>query len=151
MNKGACVRTCLTQAHFTEQSYVLSFALVAVPVSVPAAVSVAIMSMPMSMSKLEHVEQIAEGRAVERHVGIVLLDSRIREVIPAPLSERFQLPIALDEFQNRDVIGIRVVYMPALRKRRDDDQRDARTVAEEIERLNVTRIVKSAALIHRDD
>jgi len=149
MNKRACVRTRLTQAHFAGPSYAVSFLLVALPVTVPAAVSVTIMT--MSMSELEHVEQIAEGWAIERHVGIIWVRNRIREIIAAPRRQGLQVPIALDELQNRDVIRIRVVHMPALGKRRDDNQRDARTVAEEIERLNVTGIVEAAALVQRDD
>jgi len=143
------VRTRLTQAHFAGPSYAVSFLLVALPVTVPAAVSVTIMT--MSMSELEHVEQIAEGWAIERHVGIIGVRNRIREIIAAPRRQGLQVPIALDEFQNRDVIGVCVVHMPALGKRRDDNQRDARTVAEEIERLNVTGIVEAAALVQRDD
>jgi hypothetical protein len=145
MNKRACVRTRLTQAHFAEPSYAVPFLLVAVP----ATVSVTIMT--MTMSELENVEQIADGRAVERHVGIIWVRNRIREIIAAPRRQGLQVPIALDELQDRDVIGIRVVHMPALGKRRNDNQRDAGTVAEEIEWLNVTGIVIATALVQRDD
>ena len=143
------MRLRLTQAHFAEPSYSVPFLLVALPVTVPAAVSVTVMT--MSMSELEHIEQIAEGWAVEWHVGIIGVRNRIREIIAAPRRQGLQVPIALDEFQNRDVIGVCVVHMPALGKRRDDNQRYARTVAEEIERLNVTGIVEAAALVQRDD
>ena len=78
MNKRACVRTRLTQAPFTEPSYAVSFVLVAVP----AAVSVTVMT--MTMFELEHIEQIADGRAVERHVWVIRMRNRIREIIAAP-------------------------------------------------------------------
>src|SRR5579871_3060630 len=61
------------------------------------------------------------------------------------------MPIALDELQDRDVIGVAVADVPALREVRNDDQWNARSVAEKVDRLDVARVVKTAALIESDD
>ena len=45
-------------------------------------VAVVITSM---MPEGKEVEEIAEGRAVARHVGIVIVDARIREIIAAAM------------------------------------------------------------------
>jgi hypothetical protein len=49
-------------------------------VTVPAAVPIPI----MIVFELEHIEQIADGRAVERHVWVIRMRNRIREIIAAP-------------------------------------------------------------------
>src|SRR5260370_1261637 len=64
------------------------------------------------MVEMEHVEEIAEGRAVERHIGILVLDNRVGEIIPAPTGQRLQMPVSLDELQNRDVVCICMVNVP---------------------------------------
>jgi hypothetical protein len=48
------------------------------------------------------------------------------------------------------VVRIAVRDVTGLRIRRNHNQWNARSVTEEIERLNVTRIVVAAALVHRD-
>src|SRR5271154_2894754 len=101
-------------------------------------------------SEMKQVEQIPDGRTVDRHIRVVFKRDRIRKIVPAAAREWPQVPISLDELQNRDVIGIGGVVMPASRKLRDDNQRNARAVAEEVERLDVARIVKPAAFILRD-
>jgi hypothetical protein len=37
------------------------------------------------VAEIEEVEEIAEGRAVQRHIGIIIVDSGIREVIAAAM------------------------------------------------------------------
>jgi len=64
--------------------------------------------------------------------------------------ERSQIPVALDEFQDGDVIRIGVAHMAPSAKGRYRYQRNTRTVAEEVERLDVTRVVV-AAFVHRDE
>ena len=41
--------------------------------------------------------------------------------------------------------------MPASRERRDDEHWHARTVAEEVERLNKTTVIQATALVKGDD
>jgi hypothetical protein len=50
------------------------------------------------MIEVEQVEQIADRRAILRDIGIVVIHPGIREIVPAPLRQRFQVPIPLDEF-----------------------------------------------------
>src|SRR5579863_221186 len=87
--------------------------------------------------EIEHVEEIADGRAVDGNVGIVPSAVRVREVVTAAAGERIQAPVSLDELQDRDVVGIAVVDVPATGEVGDDHQRNAWSVAEEIERLDV--------------
>src|SRR5580704_3483219 len=105
----------------------------------------------MVMVELKHIEKIPDGRTIERHVGIVVVGNRVREIVPAAMSQRFQIPISLDELQDRDVIGVGVADMTALRKARHDDERNPRTVAEEVERLDVSGDIEAASLIESDE
>jgi hypothetical protein len=57
------------------------------------------------VAEIEQIEEIAQGRAVLRYVGIVLIGARIGKIIAAAPGERIQIPIALDEFQNRGMVG----------------------------------------------
>jgi predicted thioesterase len=50
--------------------------------------------------EVEHVKEIAEGRTVERYIRVIVVDNRVREIVPAPLGQRTQMPIPLDELQN---------------------------------------------------
>src|SRR4029077_13617044 len=109
------------------------------------------MVMVMIAVEIKYVEEIADGRAVERDVGIVVVNTGVREIVPACLGQRFQAPVPLDELQDRNVVGIGVVDMPTLAEGRDDDQWNTRAVAEEIERLNVARVVIAAAFVEGDD
>jgi hypothetical protein len=36
-------------------------------------------------AEVEEVEEIAEGRAIERHIGIVFVDDGVREIIAATM------------------------------------------------------------------
>ncbi len=93
--------------------------------------------MTVMMIEIEEIEQVADGRAVHRHVRIAGLGDRVREVVAAAIGDRRQVPVPLDEFDDRDVIGIVVGNVAGLRQRRNHDQRDAGAVAEVIERLHV--------------
>lgn len=63
--------------------------------------------------EVKQVEQIADRRTVNRNVRIEKQRDRVREIIAAPVRERPQAPVALDELQNRDVIGVRVANVAA--------------------------------------
>ncbi len=97
--------------------------------------------------ELEHHEQIADRRAVHRHIGIVFVRNRIWKIVAAASAQRRQVPVALDEFQDRDVVGIAVRDMSSLRVGRHHHQRHARPVAEEIDRLDKAAVVIPASLI----
>ncbi len=49
------------------------------------------------------------------------------------------------------MVGVRVVDVAALGEGRDDDKRNARPVAEKVERLDVAGVVVAAAFVQRDD
>src|ERR1700730_7134041 len=55
-------------------------------------------------SKIEHIEEIADGRAVERHIGVIFIRDRIRQFVSGARGQRPEPPIALDEFQDRNMI-----------------------------------------------
>ena len=87
--------------------------------------------------EVEQIEQVAQRRAIHRHIRIVAPRMRVREIVPAPFGQRLQVPVALDEFRDRDVVRVAVVDMSALRELGDHDERDAWAVAEEVERLDL--------------
>jgi len=72
---------------------------------------------PMLFGEIEHVEQIADRRAVCRHIRIVRLRLGVRQIISTAIREPRQMPISLDEFEHRHVIGIRMRYFAAARIR----------------------------------
>jgi hypothetical protein len=55
--------------------------------------------------EVEQIEEIADRRAVDRHIGIVAPGARIRQIVPAAPRQRIEPPVALDEFQDRDMVG----------------------------------------------
>ena len=87
--------------------------------------------------EVEHVEQIVQSRRVQRHIRIVLCRLRVGIIITTTSRQRAEMPVPLDEFRDRNVIAITVVDVTTERKGRHDDQRDSRTVTEEIQRLYV--------------
>ena len=91
--------------------------------------------------EMKQIEEIPDGRTVPRYIRIISICNRVREIIPAAPSQRLQIPIPLDEFQNRDVIGVGVADVAAPRKARDHDQRYTWTVAKKIKRLDVSGVI----------
>src|SRR6202035_2505211 len=99
----------------------------------------------------EQVEQVGDRRAVQRNVGAVRQSDRVWHVVAAAMRDRLQAPIALDELDDRDVIGIGMRDVARDQIRRDHDQRDTGAVAEEVERLHIARVVVAAAFIEGDE
>src|SRR6266849_6633686 len=99
------------------------------------------------VSEVEEVEEIAKCRTVERHIGIIVLDNGIGEIIAAAMRQRFQVPVALDELQNRDVVGVGMADVASPGEGRNDNQRNARAVAEEVQRLNVAGVIVTASFV----
>ena len=65
--------------------------------------------------------------------------------------DSLQSPVPLDELQDRNVIGVIVRDVAGLGVGRNHDQRNARAVAEEVERLHVTGVVVAAAFVEGDE
>ena len=87
---------------------------------------------------MEHLHEIADRRHVARHIWIGIIRHRIREIVAAAARQWRNAPIALDEFENGDVIIVGVHHSSAPRMRRNRQQRHAWAVAKEIERLDKT-------------
>ena len=103
------------------------------------------------MVEVEEVKEIADGRAVQRHIGIIVVRDWVREIVAAAVSERFEVPVALDEFEDGNVISVAMADVAAGGEGRHDDERNAWAIAKEIERLDVAGIVVTAAFVHGDD
>jgi uncharacterized DUF497 family protein len=102
--------------------------------------------------KIEEVKEVADGRAVERHVGADEVQrERIGEVVAAALGNRRQIPVALDELENRDVIRIAMRNMSRTEIRTYHKKYDPGAVPEEIERLDVSGIVIATPFVKRDE
>ena len=74
------------------------------------------------------------------------LDQSMPVVVAAAVAHRLEIPVTLDEFQDRDVIGVRVRDVASLRVLGHYNHGNARAVAEVVERLHVTRVVVAATL-----
>jgi hypothetical protein len=99
----------------------------------------------------EQIKQIADGRHVEWNVRVLRVHDGIGEVVAAAVGERLEPPVTLDELHDRSMVGVGVADVAAAGKGRDDDQRDARTVTEEVERLEETRVPIAAAFVEGDE
>jgi hypothetical protein len=62
----------------------------------------------LQMLELEQIEQVADGRRIRRHIWQRHRRSRIEKIVAAPAADLGQAPIAFDELQNRDVVGVGV-------------------------------------------
>ena len=80
----------------------------------PFEANLVVIAMVVLVLELEHDEQIADRRAVYRQIGIVFVGNRIGKIVAAACAQRLQAPVALDEFQDRDVVGIAVRDMSSL-------------------------------------
>ncbi len=56
--------------------------------------------------EVECVKQIVQSRSVQRHIRIVLCRLWIGIIVTAASRQRLQLPVALDEFRERNVVAI---------------------------------------------
>src|SRR5262245_3658648 len=103
-------------------------------------------------TKLKHAEEIIDGRHINRHVRIVFKRTRVGQIVPAASSQGLKTPVALDEFNYGGMVGISVNDMATLGVWRYHDERNARPISEEIEGLDETGIIISAAFIesHED-
>src|ERR1700674_2533342 len=102
-------------------------------------------------TEAEQVEQVADGRHVARHVGVVVVLHRIGQIVTTALAQRAaELPVAFDELHERGMFIVHVADVPARREGRHGDYRNARAGAEEINRLDESRVVIPAAFVHRD-
>src|SRR5271169_3635486 len=88
--------------------------------------------------EVKQLEQVADGRAVHGDVRILAFRDRIGEVVAAAEGDRFQFPVPLDEFEDGNVIRVVVRDVSAGGVLGHNDARDARAVAEEVQRLHVT-------------
>src|SRR5271155_2916692 len=103
------------------------------------------------VTEVEHLEQISDRRAVAGYVWIVAIRDRISQVVAAARGHRRQHPITLDKLQNRNVVIIRMDYPAAGRERGNNDKWDARSITEEVQRLDVAGVVVAAAFIEGDE
>jgi len=69
------------------------------------------------MSEVEQVHQVADRGAIHRPVRIAAQRHRVRQVVAAAARDGRQVPVALDEFQQRHVIVVRVIDEALLRER----------------------------------
>src|SRR5262249_41811261 len=80
--------------------------------------------------EVEGGEEVAERRAILGNVGIVEVSLRVRQVVAAAIGDLWQIPIALDEFDDRGMIGIFMRNASAARILRDQEHRNAGAIAE---------------------
>src|SRR5258705_12725045 len=113
--------------------------------------SVLVLTSIVVLGEVEEVEKIAEGRAVERHIGILVVHDGVREVIAAAMGQGLEVPIPLDELEDGDVVGVGVADVAAGGEGRNRDQRNARAITEEVQRLDIAGVIEAAALVHGDE
>src|SRR6202043_3972242 len=82
--------------------------------------------------KLERVKQIVQSRAVRGCVGIARGRDRVGKIVPAATGNRWQVPVSVDELDQRNVVPVAVIDVAARRIRRDDEQWNAGAVTEEV-------------------
>jgi hypothetical protein len=68
--------------------------------AVSAVVAILSVMAVISVTEVEHVEQVPDGRRINRHIGIVVIRDRVRQIVAAAAGQRLQLPVMLDNFTN---------------------------------------------------
>src|ERR1035438_1984536 len=101
--------------------------------------------------EVEGVEQIVKGRAVGRHVRVVLGRLRVGVIVATAGCQRREAPVAFDELGQRNVVGIAVIDVSTLCEGRHDDQRSAGAVAEKVQGLDVAGIIVATTLVKGDE
>src|SRR5260370_18595589 len=101
--------------------------------------------------EIERIPQIVERRHVGRHVDIALLHLWVRKIVAAAVRERLKLPVALDELQQRDMVGVAVIDSAARRIGRVNDQRNAGAVAKVVDWLLEYRAIIAATYVQCDE
>src|SRR5215471_870622 len=86
--------------------------------------------------EIEHIEQITDGSLICRNIRI-RRSQRVRQIVPAGSRDSGQAPVVLDKLQQRHMVVICMDYCATFRVGRDNYQRDARAVAEEVEDLHI--------------
>src|ERR1700723_1796801 len=99
----------------------------------------------------EQLEQVADSRAVGGHVYVATGSDRVGEVVAAAVGYRRQVPVPLDELEHGNVIRVVVGDDATLGVGRDDDHRDAGAISEEVDGLNVTGVIVTAAFVEGDE
>src|SRR5271170_1175461 len=56
--------------------------------------------------EVEQVEEIADGRTVDRYIGIAIGSNRVGEVVAAAVCDGLHAPVPLDELQDRNMVGV---------------------------------------------
>lgn len=100
-------------------------------------------------SEVEQVKKVANGRPVCWNISADhRVVRRVWQVIAAAAGDRRQAPVVFDELQNRNMVRIVVGNVAWPGVRRNHNQRNARAIAEEIERLHISRVVIAAAFVY---
>ena len=89
-----------------------------------------------SFGEFEQIEQVTYRRTIPRNVSIPACN-RVGEVVAATLGDRRQIPVALDELENGNMISVLVRDVAARRVRGHNEKYNPRAIAEEVKRLNV--------------
>src|SRR5215469_9430760 len=55
-------------------------------------------------AEVKGFEQVVQRRGVGWNIGVVLLGRRVRQVVAAAVGQRIEVPIPLNELQQRDVV-----------------------------------------------
>jgi len=103
------------------------------------------------LGEAEQLEQVTDCGPIYRYVRFAGFRNGVGEVIPATDRNRFQLPVPLDELQNRNVVGVVVGYASTRRELGNHDHRDTRAISEEVQGLHVSGVVVTAAFVKGDE
>src|SRR5262249_33453821 len=80
---------------------------------------IAVLALVVVPIEVEQVEQIADGRHVARHIGIVVVLLRVGKVVAAARGQLgVELPVALHELHERGMLVVDVADVAAARERR---------------------------------
>jgi hypothetical protein len=88
--------------------------------------------------EIKQVHEVAYRWAVDRDVRIVFLHFWIWEIVSAAVRQRRQSPVGFDELQNGNVVGVVVRDVAWLGEFGDYERGDSRSIAEEVDGLNVS-------------
>src|SRR5262245_61970062 len=89
----------------------------------------------MILVEVEHVEEIANSWHVHGDIGVVTPHYWIGQVIAAAAGQWLEMPVTFDELEHGSMVRIRVYHFAATGILGYGNEGDARSVAEEVKRL----------------
>src|SRR5258707_5388378 len=99
------------------------------------------------LGEVEQIHQIPDGRSIQGPIRIGYGHDRVRQIVATTGRDGREIPVALDELQQRHMVIVGMVDKALFGPWRRRDEWNTGAVTEEIQRLDITGVIITAALV----